>query len=259
MLRQYGSRKSQPDKRWHPLAITAGAVIILFTTSLTATPWKLLFLLSVIAIGIEWSGGSLRRSLSRVKFLFWMLPLTFLIHIGLSPEGWSFFRQLFGGQVEWTLLTNAVRFTLQILGFLLLMGGVIQLIRAQALIDSLLRLLAPLRSLGVPVDPLFQMLNLGIRFIPVLSDETQRIREVRRGLGITESRGMKQRIESYVSAMTSLFIGALYRAEVIGRMMHLRGYRTDVLRTNYSQHSWEVGDTTLVGLSLGIMLVVWWV
>ncbi len=258
MQRRKPSGENGTSGSWHPLSIAGAAGVLLVTLSLTAVPWKLLLILVVIFPGLRVCGGSPGQALRSIRVLLWMLPFTFLMHIGLSPDGWQFFSGLFAGQPEWVLLSRAVRFTLQIFGFLLLMGGVIQLVRAQDFIDSLVRMLAPLRRLRVPIDPLYQMLNLGIRFLPVMTSETRRLREVRRGLGVPEHDGIRRRARSYVASLTSLFLGALNRAEAIGRMMHLRGYRPGVMRTSYIRHRWELRDTILLGVTLAIFGGVSW-
>ena len=93
------------------------------------------------------------------------------------------------------------------------------------LTDGLERLLAPLKKLHVPVHELSMMMSIALRFIPTLSEETEKI------ISAQTARGAK----AMIPLLVPLFISACRRADELATAMECRLYRGDVGRTRMRQ------------------------
>ncbi len=244
------NRPAEPHPKthnlFHPIVILCITVfaIILIATRKNLLPLIMLFL--VYSTGFIALRVKLRTIISSIRYLLWMLPVTFLMHIALSQFGWEFLRSLFNGSPDFQALKPAVMFTLQIFGFIFVMGGIIQVIRLDRLLDGLYIGLQPLRKIKLPVDDFFQILFIGLRFFPLLREEAQRIQDVRRGFGVTGSTSLVGKIRSHITTAIPLFIGTLYRAETVAQTMTLRGYVPGNQRTVYTDVFWHRRDWVLL-------------
>jgi len=250
------SRSGNRDELWHPFAAAgAGMILILAIAQSETLPLMMVLVLLSIA-GLRVLGVKIQKTLYLLRYFLWMLPFTFLMHLVFSQGGWQFWQTLEAGALRLGLMHKAALFTLKIFGFLYVMGGILQLIRADRFLESVFRTLQPLQKWHVPVNGILQVMNLGIRFFPLLRQEMQHIQDVSRGLGVGESRSLRGRILSQLRTVTPLFVGTLYRGEVLSQMMILRGYRPGRIRTTYSQVSWHLRDSLLIFLALSVGTIV---
>lgn len=241
---------------WHPFAAAgAGLILILATAQAATLPLVIAFGCGSV-FGLRLLRVRVRQTLGLLRYFLWMLPVTFVMHLLFSHPGWAFLQSLGHGTIQWHLLAAPAVFTLRIFGFLYIMGGLFQLIRADRLLESLFRVLQPLQKWHIPVNGVLQILNVGIRFFPLLREEMQQMQEVARGLGVGESRGLRGRIRAQLRTVTPLFVGTLHRGEVLAQMMVLRGYRPDRMRTTYSDVAWHPRDSLLIGAALAAGILV---
>lgn len=246
------------DEVWHPFAIAGAGIILILIIAQTRSLSMMAMLILLSIIILRMLGVKIQKTCSLLRYFLWMLPVTFLMHLIFSQEGWGFIRYLGHGEFHWELLRMGGLFTLKIFGFLYVMGGLLQLIRADRFLESLFRTFQPLQKWHFPVNGLLQIMNLGIRFFPLLRQEMQQIQEISRGLGVGESSGLRRRIITRMKTITPLFIGTLHRGEILSRMMVLRGYRPGRMRTTYSQVRWHLRDSLMVcvALSMGVIALI---
>ncbi|MCF7805174.1 MAG: energy-coupling factor transporter transmembrane protein EcfT [Candidatus Marinimicrobia bacterium] len=244
------SDTNQKDLRgfWHPLVvIIAVGVLGGLIAASRQLPHITIFLILSIA-GFRFMGAPIHRTIRTIRYFFWLLPLTFIMHLVLTPSGWAFFSHLWEGALRLDFLDNPFSFTLQIFGFLYIMGSAYQLVSGDRLIVSLGRLLSPARKLRIPVDSLFQIVYIALRFIPLLREEAIRIQEVRRGFGVSGNEKILEKARSQMHGMVPLFIGTLHRAEVVAQLMTLRGFRPGEQRSSYIEVTWHARDIlTILG------------
>jgi energy-coupling factor transport system permease protein len=179
-----------------------------------------------------------------------MLPFTFFMHALLASDGMAFFRLLFQGIFQPVFLSDAFHFTLRILVFIYMMGGLFVLIHMQRLLDAAAQVLMPLGKFGVPVNSLFQILNIGLRFFPVLKQESNRLQEVRQSLGVGGEQTIPGRIKAQMNNLVPIFINTMHRAETVAQMMSLRGFDPAEKRTLYATVSWRIRDSLLLAVCL---------
>lgn len=91
--------------------------------------------------------------------------------------------------------------------------------------DACVRLLRPCARWGVPVGPLGTVLSLALRFIPLVSEELNRICLAQRARGVSFDNGtVIERIGVWASVLTPLMIGLFRRADRLAEAMSARCY-----------------------------------
>ncbi|MBE3563272.1 MAG: energy-coupling factor transporter transmembrane protein EcfT [Hydrogenibacillus schlegelii] len=124
---------------------------------------------------------------------------------------------------------------------------------------GVVRLAAPLRRLGVPVDAFGLMLMLALRFIPTLLEALERIMKAQaaRGVDFTSGR-LRERIAALLSVVVPLFAFAFERAEAMALALEARGYRPDAPRTSRRRLAFGWRDAVLAAtLALALAVAVW--
>ncbi len=113
-------------------------------------------------------------------------------------------------------------------------------------------LLAPLARLRFPVQDFSLMMMMAIRFIPVLTDETDRVWKAQRSRGADLRRGgLKVRSATLMSIILPVFTGLFRRADELAIALEARGYVPGKPRSAMFPLKWRRADTAaLFGLVL---------
>ena len=94
-----------------------------------------------------------------------------------------------------------------------------------ALTDGLEQLLSPLKKIGVPVHEFSMMMTIALRFIPTLTEETQKIMNAQKARGADFSTGsLLQRAKALLPILVPLFVSAFRRADELATAMECRCY-----------------------------------
>lgn len=95
-----------------------------------------------------------------------------------------------------------------------------------ALCDGLEKGLGFLKKLGVPVHEIAMMISIALRFIPILMEETNKIKKAQmaRGASFHEG-GLWKKLMSMLPLLIPLFISAIRRAGELANAMEARCYR----------------------------------
>ncbi len=85
----------------------------------------------------------------------------------------------------------------------------------------------PLRRLHVPVDEVGLVLSLALRFIPLVAEETARIRLSQEARGVDFGRGgLTERIGVWVSVLIPMVVGLFRRADRLAASMDARCFES---------------------------------
>ena len=111
-------------------------------------------------------------------------------------------------------------------------------------------ILAPLSRLRFPVQDFSLMMMMAIRFIPVLTDETDRVWKAQRSRGADLRRGnIKVRSATLMSIILPVFTGLFRRADDLAIALEARGYVPGKPRSAMFPLKWKSRDTkALAGL-----------
>lgn len=98
--------------------------------------------------------------------------------------------------------------------------------------DGMEKALSPLSYIKVPIHELAMMVSIAFRFIPILTDETDKIMKAQMARGADfETGGLIKKAKSMVPLMIPLILSALKRAIDLATAMEARCYRGGKDRT----------------------------
>lgn len=128
-----------------------------------------------------------------------------------------------------------------------------------ALTNAIEDLLSPLKKLHVPVHNFAMMMTIALRFIPTLTEETDRIMTAQKARGADfSSGGLIARAKSLIPVLIPLFVSAFNRAGDLATAMECRCYNGGEGRTRMTVPHIRLRDIisfTLIAF-LGTALVV---
>ncbi len=123
-----------------------------------------------------------------------------------------------------------------------------------ALTDGIESLLTPLKWIRFPVHELALIMSIALRFIPILMDETERIKNAQKARGADfESGGLIKKVRAIVPVLIPLLLSAFRRADELGDAMDARCYAGSKRRTKYKKLRFTWRD--LLGFLLGAGMV----
>ena len=120
------------------------------------------------------------------------------------------------------------------------------------LTDGIEKLLKPFEIIKVPSHEIAMMMTIAIRFIPTLSEETEKIMKAQMARGADfESGNILRRTKAMVPILVPLFISAFKRADDLAIAMDSRCYNSGNKRTRMKQ----MKMTGIDAVATAVMLV----
>ncbi len=112
------------------------------------------------------------------------------------------------------------------------------------LADGLEALLSPFKRFGFPAHECAMMMSVALRFIPLLTEETDRIvrAQVSRGARLDQG-NIVRRTFAFFPVLVPLFVIIFRRADELALAMEARGYRGGVGRTRRCPLVWKKSDS----------------
>ena len=94
------------------------------------------------------------------------------------------------------------------------------------LTDAIEYILKPFRKIGVPSHEIAMMMTIALRFIPILSEELDKIMKAQIARGADfDTGGIIRRAKNLIPLLVPLFISAIRRADELATAMEARCYR----------------------------------
>ena len=117
-----------------------------------------------------------------------------------------------------------------------------------------------LKYIKVPVHEIAMMMSIALRFIPILSDEMQKIRKAQMARGADfENGSLIKRAKAMVPILVPLFVSAFRRANELAMAMEARCYHGSEGRTKMKPLKYEKRDRIAyisMVLYLGVIIIV---
>lgn len=244
------------DPRAKIVAAVLYIVAVFLAKNLAA--FGLLLISAVVLIAV--SQIPLRVVMKSMKPLIIILLFTALINI-FWMEGETLLVSFGFVQIYLEGIVNAVLIAVRIM--ILLAGTTILLTFTTtpiALTDGLEQLLSPLKKIGVPVHEFSMMMTIALRFIPTLTEETQKIMNAQKARGADFSTGsLVQRAKALVPILVPLFVSAFRRADELATAMECRCYTGGEGRTRMNVLHAGAMDyvicVMIIALGAGIVLL----
>ncbi len=127
------------------------------------------------------------------------------------------------------------------------------------LTDALESLLSPLKKLHVPVHIFAMMMSITLRFIPTLSEETEKIMNAQRARGANFTDGsLIKRAKALIPILIPLFVSAINRALELANAMECRCYHGGEGRTRLHVLKCRTSDVIalLAIVAFGVALIL---
>ena len=120
-----------------------------------------------------------------------------------------------------------------------------------ALTDALESLMLPLAKLHLPVHDLAMITTIALRFIPTLSEETEKIMNAQKARGADfSSGGLIRRAKALLPIFIPLLSSAFKRADELANAMDCRCYHGGEGRTRLNVPKFRIGDAVMILLAV---------
>lgn len=128
------------------------------------------------------------------------------------------------------------------------------------LTDGMEKLLSPLKRIRVPVHEIAMMMSIALRFIPILTEELDKIMKAQMARGAEYDQGnLLNKMKSLVPILVPLFLSSVRRANDLAMAMESRCYRGGEGRTKMKPLVYEKRDYIsyiVVYLYLALMIII---
>lgn len=119
------------------------------------------------------------------------------------------------------------------------------------LTDALESLLSPLKLLHAPVHEFAMMITIALRFIPILSEETNKIMSAQKSRGADFTNGsLIKRAKALIPILVPLFVSSFRRADELATAMECRCYHGGEGRTRLNVPHCRVRDFVMLGVMI---------
>jgi energy-coupling factor transport system permease protein len=210
------------------IMLTMGYLVLVF---LVGNWWGYLALTAYLLLAIGCSGIPARQILRSLRPMRFILIFTFVLNVFFIRTGEPIFELGFI-KITDAGLHKAVYMALRLM-FLVAGTSLLTLTTSPILLtDGLERLLSPFKKIGFPAHEMAMMMTIALRFIPILIDETQKIRSAQMARGADfESGNIIQRAKAMIPLLVPLFVSAFRRADELAMAMEARCYHGGEGRT----------------------------
>ena len=208
---------------------------------------------------------------SRVPFRFMIRGLRMILVILIITALMNLF--LTSGTVIWSFgilkitkegIRTAVLMVFRLI-FLILGTSILTLTTTpNQLTDGMEKGLRWLSAIGVPIHEIAMMMSIALRFIPILTEETDKIQRSQMARGADfESGGIFRRAKAMIPLLVPLFVSAFRRANDLSLAMESRCYHGGRGRTKLNPLRYHRADAIAYlilfsYLAAGILLSIWW-
>ena len=195
----------------------------------------------------------LRLVLHSLRPILFIIAFTSLINVFmtkgehlLTPESWGV--KIYAEGL-WNALFMIVRISALIVGTGIFLTYTTTPI---ALTDALEQLLSPLKKIKVPVHDFAMMMTIALRFIPTLTEETEKIMNAQKARGADFLSGsLLSRAKALIPILVPLFVSAFNRAFDLASAMECRCYHGGEGRTRLNVLHYRAVDWVTMALTVG--------
>ena len=206
-------------------------LIYVITLFFYRNPFLYLAAFIVLAVYIRLSNVPLRFILKGVKALGWIILFTGLVNL-FSVSGievlfeWKFIRITEAG------VESAIYLVLRLVFMIIGSSMMTYTTTPNALTDGLEKMLGWMKKLHVPVHEFAMIMSIALRFVPILTEELDKIMKAQMARGIDFKEGnLLERLRKLLPIMIPLFVSAVRRSNELALAMDARCYHGGEGRT----------------------------
>ena len=230
--------------RLDPRVKLLGTIVFVVTVFFISDFIGLLFATAALGAVIVISKVPLKYMLKGLRAIFILMLFTVLLNVFLTPGEVIF--QLGFLKITMEGIVLAAKTAIRLV--YLIVGSTIMTLTTTPnhLTDGLEKALNPLNKLHFPVHELAMTMSIALRFIPILTEETDKIMKAQQArCADFESGNIFQRAKALVPVLVPLFISAFRRADELACAMECRLYHGGEHRTRL--HSLRYGKVDAWG------------
>lgn len=223
-----------PLHRLDPRTKMAAVIVYIVTTFLASTPLSCALTFAVLGILIYMSRVPLRYMLKGLRAVLVIVIVTDLINIFLVDNG------------LWKAFLITIRMFEIVLGSNLLSLTT----KPKDIASGIEKALSPLKAIKVPVHDLATMVSIAFRFLPILTQEADRVMDAQKARGADfESGNLIRRAKALMPILIPLFVSAFRRADELALAMDSRLYGSTPQPGNLHPLSYTKADSLAYILS----------
>lgn len=240
--------------RLDPRLKLAGLGLLMGVTFAVSSAGAIVFHTFLILTVIKLSRIPLIYFLRSLRFFIWLFLFTAILHLFFTPGEPVF--------TDWPLnflpvtqegLARGGLISWRLLAIIALSALLTHTTTPLEITRGMESILSPLGRLKFPVQDFSLMMMMSIRFIPVLSEETQRVWKAQRSRGADFGRGgLKVKAHTLTSVLLPVFAGVFRRADELAMALEARGYVPGRRRTSMRKLSWKARETAAL-----VLLALW--
>lgn len=245
--------------RLDPRVKLLGTLIYIVTIFVVRGPVGYIFTGAVLVFLTILSKVPARLVIKSMRPILFIMIITAIFNIFLTP-----------GTVVWSwgvlkITREGIRMAIRMAIRLtyLVMGSQIMTLTTTptSLTDAMEHLFAWLKVFHVPVHEIAMMMSIALRFIPILSEETDKIKKAQIARGADfESGNFIARLKSMIPILVPLFVSAFRRANDLAMAMEARCYhggnRTQMKPLVYGKNDYAAYAAVGIYLAAVIVLAV---
>jgi energy-coupling factor transport system permease protein len=240
--------------------LVAGFLLLAATTAaphLAGLGFALLALLVVLVVARIPLGYALKGLIPPLPFILFLAVLQVLF--GPQGEGVRLLWAWGPVHVSTVSLLNGALLVVRFVALILTISLVSLCISTTEIVRGLEALLAPLTKIGLPTHDFVLMVQVTLRFLPLLAQEAERIAKSQASRGAewgTGRSGLLRRTQQAMPMLVPLFLTSLQRAENLALAMEARGYRGGKERTSMVVLRFRWADAVALGAGVVLSAVI---
>jgi len=110
----------------------------------------------------------------------------------------------------------------------------------------------------LPVNNIALSLTLALRFIPMITMQSERIIKAQALRGVDFNESIKEKIKAISNLFIPMLNLSLRQADNLADIMEVRLYNYGISRTNYRLNKWKITDIILLILNIVVLIIVIW-
>lgn len=224
-------------------------ILTVATADLKIYIWIVLFLLFLASI----SRIPIPFFLRNFKSFFWLLLLTFILHILFAPKEAANFIDLGLIKISQLGILNGTVYSIRLAIFIFSATFLSLTTQAVEMTDAVFKSFTPLNKIRFPIAELSLITMISLRFIPLLLEEAISLKKAQVSRGATFEGGLIKRTRKSLPLLVPLFISSFRKADELALALDARGFRSGQKRTSFQRLALKAPDYLFLSL---ILLVI---
>lgn len=260
-LGQYIPRESWFHKR-DPRARLI-SIFLIFTSIIFSPGWwglflglicvGLIYIIAILPVQNTWSG--IKRAL---PFILILAILQILFH--QTGENEKVLWEIIGLEITQSALTSAGILVVRFLILIALLNAFVMSLSTSQVTAAIYHILKPFEHLGFPVNDLTMVVQITMRYIPLVAQLAEKTTKAQAARGADwEQRGFNpiRQAKRVVPLIVPLIINSLKAAETMALAMESRGFNAAVQRSSFHilHLSWKDIALILISLIFGLLIL----